>query len=344
MPEILEKANHQLFNPANERIIYKYLAFRSSVKGNDKKTCLAIHKAIRSYEVLTDFANFKCFSIDLANAVKLKLSSIATTESYLLRILKDIRDFLQWLSHEDGYSCIKYNEVEYLNLTKNQLKAARAQEYQESYTYPTIFKVIRQMPVQTILERRNKAIISLQALASLREEELRTIKIKNLHYDETNNIYFIYVTPKDMKNVKFSKQRENTILNLAQDVLDNIISFRDELINKEHFTEVDCLFPKINQKFNQRNMLETLIEKSPMCSTTIRNIFKQAFVGAGEKYCRIHSFRHTRAKYITRTGNSNFVQAMSQDFGHTDIKTTMQSYAVFTPEDRRAELAKVKMD
>ena len=68
-----------------------------------------------------------------------------------------------------GYkSKINYNDIDYLNITNNQRRASKATEHKKSYSFDQIVKTIRQMPSKTMIERRNKAIISANALCSLR--------------------------------------------------------------------------------------------------------------------------------------------------------------------------------
>jgi len=108
------------------------------------------------------------------------------------------------------------------------------------------------MPSNTMIERRNKAIISLNALCALRINELRTVKLKNLIQEDGK--CFVDVNPKYIES-KFAKSREADFMQLPQDIFDNIISWKSELL-KIGFNDKDPLFPKIPSNFNQLNLLE----------------------------------------------------------------------------------------
>lgn len=111
--------------------------------------------------------------------------------SYICDNILALKEFLKWLERHHGYrSKINYNHIDYLNLSQNQKNTAKAVEYQKAYKFEDIINTIRKMQDQTEREKRNKALISLQALCSLRISELRTVKIKNLIQED--GVYFIW--------------------------------------------------------------------------------------------------------------------------------------------------------
>lgn len=67
------------------------------------------------------------------------------------------------------------------------------------------------MPEATTIQIRNKAMISLQGLGSLRISELRTVKIKNLIQEDGK--WFIHVNPRDME-VKGAKTRNANFMHM----------------------------------------------------------------------------------------------------------------------------------
>lgn len=76
--------------------------------------------------------------------------------------IRALKDFLKWLERQNGYRTkIDYNHIDYLNISNNQRKEAKAKEYKKSHEFEQIIETIRKMPDQTITERRNKAIVSM---------------------------------------------------------------------------------------------------------------------------------------------------------------------------------------
>ncbi len=200
------------YNAVNERAKYKYrLHVRRALK-KDEKTIIATLKHIRDFEKFIKFAGFEMFNEHMADKYIQSLLNENKSLSYITDNIRNLKEFLKWLERQRGYrSKINYNHIDYLNVSNNQRKTAKAVEYKKSYTFEQIIQTIRDMPDQTNIYKRDKAILSLQALCTLRVSELRTIKMKSL-IDE-NGSYFIYVCPKHM-SVKYAKTRHAHIIPL----------------------------------------------------------------------------------------------------------------------------------
>lgn len=305
----MKKENHHLFNAGNERVKYKYRThIRRSAK-KDEKTIIATLKHIRDFEIFTGFADFATFNDAVADKYITTMFAKQLSASYINDNIRILKEFLRWLERQRGYkSKINYNHIDYLNISTNQKNMARATEYKKSYTHEQILKTIRLMPDQTFIQKRDKAIISLQALCGLRISELRTIKVKNIIQEDGN--HFVYVNPKDMV-VKYAKTRQANFLPLPEDIINNFLSWKDYLI-KAGFKDKDPLFPRIDCKFNQFNLLESKITHEEIKSnTTMRELFRNAFTRAGYEYIRPHSFRHTLVRFAEKQ-SPEFLNAVRQ--------------------------------
>lgn len=185
------------------------------------------------------------------------------------------------------------------------------------------------MPVGTLIERRDRAMMSLQCLCGLRVSELRTVKIKNIIYNDDCNGWMIYVKSKDM-NVKFAKTRHAFFMPFDEDIKENVLNWRSELV-KLGFGDLDPLFPSIPNQFNQFNLLEQKPQKEEIKSNSaIGSIFKRALKSQGVAYHRVHKFRHMIVKWAGKQGPEVF-NAVSQSLGHSDVKTTFTSYGALHP-------------
>lgn len=324
------------FNATNERVKYKYRHHIQRAKGKDIKTVIEDLKHIRVFEKFVQFAGFHTFNKDVACKYVQDLFNNGKTINFITSNLRAVKDFLNWLERQRGYrSKIVYDDIDYLNVSRNQRREAKAQNYQETYKFDQIIKTIRLMPDKTEKDRRDKAMVSLQALCTLRISELRTVKIRNMI--EEDGVWFIDVNPKNM-SVKFAKQREAVFVPLADDIIDNVIAWRNYLIAKG-FKKDDPLFPAIDNRFNQQNLLEQHISVNPIKSdTTIRDVFKRAFTGAGLDYLNPHSFRKTLAKYA-QNHSPEFLNAVRQNLGHSSIDTTLSSYGQLSSLDQRRILS-----
>jgi len=223
---------------------------------------------------------------------------------------------------------------------RNQRNAAKAPDYQKAYTFDQIIGTIRQMPNVTDKERRDRAIISLQALCTLRINELRTIKLRSLI--EENGSYFVYVSPKHM-SVKFSKTRYVHFIPLPPDIVANVIDWRDHLIALG-FKDTDPLFPKIDSRFGKSNLLEQKMQVAEIRSdSAIREVFRNAFGSAGYPYIKPHNFRKTLTRYAEHQSPA-FLNAVRQNLGHDSIDTTLSSYGQMSVADQGKAISSVKID
>ena len=331
---------NKLYNPKNERVKYNYRIYLSNAKQRDFKTVMAILKHLHGYESFRNFADFSQINEEVIHNYVNKLVKRDMSLSFINHNLKAIKDFYSWLERQKGYkSKINYNILAYFSLTKNQRKEAKATEYQRSYKLNDIYKTIRAMPENSMEERRNKAMISLQCLCGLRISELRTVKMKSIIYDEDSENWLIYVSPKDM-NVKFAKTRYAFFMPFDEDIKENVFRWRSELI-KLGFRDKAPFFPIVPNRFNQCNLLEESIKKEEIKSnTTILEIFRKSFTSQGIEYLRPHSFRHTIAKWAEKQ-RPEFFNAVSQSLGHSDIKTTFTSYGALHPTEIGRILKKV---
>lgn len=337
----MQRDNRHLFNPVNERGKYRYRIHLRRALKKDEKTLVATLKHIRDFEIFLNFESFEKFSDSVADKYISSMFEKGLSLSYINDNIRTLKEFLRWLERQKGYrSKLNYNHIDYLNISANQRKTAKATEYKKAYTYNQILSTIRMMPVATIIQKRNKAVVSLQALCGLRISELRTLKLKNLIEEEGK--YFIYVNPKDME-VKYAKTRHANFMSLPDDIIQNVLTWRDYLI-KNGFTGKDAFFPQINNAFNQHNLLESSLSHNEIRSnTTIRDIFRNAFEAAGCVYIRPHSFRHTIARIAERKEPA-FFNAVRQSLGHSSIDTTFNSYGALSMREQANRISNAKLN
>lgn len=328
------------FNARNERIKYKYRIHLHRADQKDEKTVNDALKHIRDYEVFTNFVGFEKYNIDVADSYIKNMTQRKLSMSYISNNIRIMKEFLRWLERQHGYrSKIDYNHIDYLNVSRNQQNTAKAKKYQKSYSFDEIFKTIRAMPNTSDKERRDKAIISIQALCGLRVGELRTLKMESLINEDGQ--HFIYVSPRNM-NVKFAKTRQANFMPLPNDIIANVIDWYGYL-KTLGFKDNEPLFPIVDNRFTETNLLRQTMRKDEIKSdTTIRNVFKKTFEAAGLEYIKPHSFRNTIVKYA-QFQSPAFMNAVRQNLGHKSIDTTMNSYAQLTDADARNIISKANI-
>lgn len=318
-------SNQKQFNPQNERIKFEYRKHLTRIKRADEKTLKVIFQHIREFEELTGFQNFpKITSTEVSDYVD-KLSKSGVSLSYLAHNVRALNQFFLWLQGEVDYrNKMEAHLADYFSLSNNQRKRASAPNYRQSYERTEIENAIDSMPTHTLIERRNKAIITLQYLCGLRISELRTLPIKNLEYHNDAENYMVYVDPKVM-NVKFAKTRCAFFMPYGEKYTQIVLDWKKEL-EALGFSEKSPLFPAIPTQFNQLNLLESKPKQEFIKSnSTIRAIFENAFKAVNLPYHCPHTFRHTIARWAERQRPDIF-NAVRHSLGHSDIKTTFMSY------------------
>lgn len=337
----MKNTKQNLFNAQNERLKLHYeIHLNRALKKDDSTTTEAL-KYLREFEIFINFESFAVYNKLQADRYIDYLFEQDYSLSFIDSTVRELKDFLRWLERQKGYrSKVNYNDIDYLNITSNQRSTAKTPEYKKSHSFKKIIKVIRCMPEVTAIQKRDKAIVSLNALCGLRTSELRTVKIKNLI--EEDGKYFIYVNPKDME-VKFAKTRHAIFMPLPKDILDNVLNWKSYLMS-QGFTKKDPLFPKIPNNFNQQNLLvSNLTSQEIRSNSTLINIFKNSFEKAGFEYINPHNFRHTIIRFAERQ-TPEFLNAVRQSLGHSSINTTFQSYGELSKDEQRDRISGLKYD
>jgi hypothetical protein len=102
----------------------------------------------------------------------------------------------------------------------------------------------------------------------------------------------------------------------------------------------DALFPKTKVGVGGTGAFEALgLERGCWSSASpIRELFRDAFTGAGLPYFNPHSFRNTLAQLgERRCANAEAFKSWSQNLGHEGVLTTLTSYGAVEPA-RQAEI------
>lgn len=318
-------------NAINERWKYNYRVFLARVDGRDKKTWMYVIRHITEFEKFTGYKDFRKTTQSVIHNYIEALIAKGVSLSFADHNVKALQNFFQWLSSQRGYrSKIDPNLHRFFQLSVNQRKIARAPSYRQSYDLEEVKKAIENMSEVSITERRNKAMICLQALCGLRISELRTVKMKNFIYDKDVQSYLVYVDPKDM-SVKFAKARHAFVMPFHQEWLKPVVRWYNEL-KELGWGDRDPLFPIIPNRFNQLNMLQPNVQKIGIKgNNAILKVFKDAFLAVGLDYYPPHTFRHMIVRWA-ETKTPEVFNAVRQALGHSDVKTTFAAYGAFTPK------------
>lgn len=325
-------------NPNNEIVKYKFFEqLEHSKDGKDFKTINQYVNAIHEFEVATNFKDFRKYDSEWAIIFKNFLNDKTTkregkpvSASLFFHYISHVRQFLEWLhSNAQEYSNLKQRDIGYMYANRKEKNKARATRHPESHDIADILATIRNMPESTEIEIRNKAIMSLFAITTPRISSLKEARIESIKYFKDYDAWAFLQDPRT-QNTKGSKYITSFFIGQVEDVIKNIIKWRDLLISKDR-KKSDYLFPKITPSFTKDGDSEIILTKEYIKSDTqIRAIVKEAYENNGLQYIKPHNFRHSIARHVRKTNNNstNTLIALAENAGQKNgFSVMITSYA-----------------
>jgi len=319
-------------NPNNERIKRKYFAFLKEAKRHSEPTVDAAAKALNRFEVYTKYRDFKKFHFEQAIAFKRHLaeqkgqqSGKKLSKATLHATLNQLKRFFKWLAREPGYkSRIQYSDAEYFNLSDKDTRIATAKRHQKAPTLEQIKHVISTMPSGSEIEKRNRALVAFTLLTGARDSAIASMKLK--HVDCI--VGCVYQDAREVQT-KFSKTFDTFFFPVGEEIIRIVAEWVAYQRDEKLWGNDDPLFPSTRIEVGPSRQFEAtgLAKKCWSTATPIRQIFKDAFAGAGLPYFNPHSFRNTLVKLgqeVCRTPEQ--FKAWSQNLGHEKVLTTFLSY------------------
>jgi site-specific recombinase XerD len=321
-------------NVENEKIKHKYYDFLKESQGYSDATISAIKKSIYRYEEFTGFEEYSKFSKKKAIEFKKWLEEkqdpktkkqISITTCY--HYLRNLKDFFKWLCYQPSYkSKINMTEVEFLRLPKEKARIAVAQKREHYPTFEQLKKVIATIKINNEIDLRDRALLSFTFLSGMRDSAIISLPI--VAFNE--NTLQISQDPKLGVKTKFSKTINSVMFKFDDDMLGFVLDWVKHLKTENFFGNTDPMFPrnKVENAEGSKSFVSNSVE--PMfwqSATSIRDIFKQRFEDADIEYFSPHTFRHLAVNTaISKCKNGHEIKAVSQNFGHEDVGTTMTTY------------------
>ena len=331
------------YNPENERLKREYFTYLKEAKRYSEASLDGVAKALHRFETYTKFRDFKRFHIQQAVGFKRDLSeqvNLRTKEplskATIYSTLMALRSFFQWLAGRPGFrKRLSYSDAEYFNPSEKDIRVAKAHREQRVPTLEQIHHVIKKMPAETDIERRNRALIAFTLLTGARDSAIASMKLKHIDLVEDRVL-------QDAREVrtKFSKTFTTYFFPVGEEVRQIVVDWVRYLQQEKLWGPDDPLLPatRVEVGANLRFEASGLDRKHWSTTTPIRGIFKEAFTRAGLPYFNPHSFRKTLAQLGQRICQTpEQFKAWSQNLGHEKVLTTFTSYGeVATP--RQAEI------
>jgi integrase/recombinase XerD len=243
----------------------------------------------------------------------------------LYATLAHLTRFFQWLAGQPGYkSRFQYSDADYFNLSEKETRIATARRERPSPTLAQVKHVIDRMPASTEIEMRNRALVAFTVLTGARDSAIASLKLKHVNLAEGS----VYQDAREVKT-KASKTFTTYFFQVGDDVVEIFTDWVMYLLTVKLWGNDDPLFPatEIRQGANRQFAPSGLKRAHWSSAGPIREIFREAFTGAGLQYFNPHSLRKTLASLggtLCRTAEE--YKAWSQNLGHAGVLTTFLSY------------------
>ena len=330
-------------NGANERIKHDYFDYLEQAMGRDTATIDGVAKSLARFEESTGARDFKRFHREQAKSFKAKLAKAVNvrtgeriSKATMLSTLRDLRAFFFWLAHLPGFkSHIAYADADYFNLSDKDVSIARAKREKRVPTLAQVNRVLDAMPADTVLERRDRALVAFAALTGARVGALASFRLEHVDIAEG----FVEQDARTVRT-KFAKTFRTYFKQIGGEALAIFTAWVGELERDHGWGGDDPLFPPTQTGLDENGCFYAAGLSRSGWSTTqpINAIFRRAFAAAGLAYYNPHSFRdmlvrHGQSLNLTVEG----FKAWSQNLGHADMMTTLTSYGS-VPVHRQGEL------
>jgi integrase/recombinase XerD len=332
-------------HPENERTKHKYFAFLKEAMRQSEATIDGVAKALARFEIYNKHRDFKLFRHEQAIGFKKYLMSQKSqqrdtrlSKATLHTTFAHLKRFFEWLAREPGYkSRIHYSDAEYFNSSAKDMRVATARRDQKAPTLTQIKHVISQMPANTEIEQRDRAVIAFTLLTGARDGAIASAKLKHINLAEDS----FFQDGRDVKT-KFSKTFTSFFFPGGDEIRQILVNWITYLTEEKLWSNDDPLFPMTNIAVGKNHRFEACGLKREHWSTAspIRDIFRKAFSYAGLPYFKPHSFRNTLVQLgQSICQNPEVFKAWSQNLGHESVLTTFRSYGDVARE-RQATILK----
>jgi integrase len=333
----------QIYNAENERLKRRYFAYLKEAKRYSESSIDHVAKALNRFEDYTKYREFRKFHIEQAIAFKRKLAEQrnAVTRQPLSKAtvygtLAALKAFFVWLAGQPGFrSRLSYSDGEYFSLSEKDTVIAKAKRDKPVPSLGQILHLLRQMPDESGIERRNRALIAFTLLTGARDSAIASFKLRHIDLDEGK----VYQDAREVKT-KFSKTFTTWFFPVGEEPLAVVRNWVSYLTRDQLFGPGDPLFPATKMGLSPELLFcaQGLSREHWATAAPIRQIFREAFLAASLPYFNPHSFRNTLAQLgEQRCSTPEEFKAWSQNLGHERVMTSFTSYGT-VPGARQAEI------
>jgi integrase len=330
-------------NAANERIKNDYFKLLKEARGYDEASIDAVAASIDRFEIYTKRRGFERFHVEQAIGFKSwlkeqrsKQTGRPLSKATLGSTMRYLREFFLWLSGQPGYrSRIRFGDTAYFRISEKDSRAAATANDRPVPTLDQINKALRELPAETVIQRRDRAVFAFTILTGARDDAAASLRMKDVDLVQR----MVFQDPRAVRT-KASKGIWTWFFPVGSLPEEIVRQWVTELRGDHAWGDDEPLFPATRTGLNEARQFTVLGIARSSWSTAepIRKIFRSAFERAGLPYFNPHSFRKTLARLgekLCKTPEE--FKAWSQNLGHEQVSTTLTSYGA-VDRHRQAEI------
>jgi integrase len=180
--------------------------------------------------------------------------------------------------------------------------------------------------IKTEIDRRDRALIAFLLLSGMRDKAVSTLPLGCF---DRGTLTVSQDTSKGVET-KFGKSLITHLFPFDEGLLQYVTDWAEYLEKVKLFSSAAPLFPRSKREQIEGGLTFICREVEPFSwkgTNSIREILKDRASAARLEYFHPHSFRHLAVNLATRNcRTAEQVKAVSQNFGHEYVGTTMVTY------------------
>lgn len=321
------------YNPANERIKYKYYELQREAKGLAESTIDGIAKALARFEDHTGREDFRRFGKDQAISFKEAMRREVTvaggqplSKSTIYSTLAALEAFFRWLAQQRGFRReIDPSDVEYFKMSRKDARIATARRERYAPSLDEVERLVAGMPTGSEVERRDQAVIAFLLLTGVRDGAAASLKLGDVVLDKR----YVFQDARHVKT-KNSKSIPTFFYPASDKVVGIVATWIAHLRQDRHFTDCDPLFPatSVTHDDGRRFAANGVANTHWKSGATICKIVADAAAAAGMAHFTPHALRTTWGVFgLGLNLSAEETKAFSQNFGHEHVDTTYTNYS-----------------
>lgn len=319
-------------NAVNERRKRNFYENRRNATNRSEKSIRKDELAINRLETFLQYRDFRLLSKAEVLAFKAQLKSEyhGATVNFTLR---EAQNFLKWLAlrMDRKLTTEQLEAIEYLNLTAKERRSFRARPARPSPTLAEILEVLGSLPSDSLLEKRDRALLALLAGTGIRIAALVSLKLK--HLEPGRRIIRQFSREVD---TKFSKDLITVFFPLDEKLEQAFWSYVQDLRRVHGFTDADPVFPATQPSSGKSATFGgRVVSRSHWNSPLMAQLLtKKMFSARGYPPYTPHSMRNMISCHRETLDLSDAqYRAWEVNLGHADRGTAFQAYGQQSVDD-----------